>query len=198
MLVERLWARFPARATLVNLATALALVPALLGVASMDATLVVDARYEVERYLASLPKGTHVEIYGGVHFLPRIPSQLVATRPGTEPAADRQAIAGVTEIVDPAMNPRPRAPAAIVLATELSSVSITDVAATHPFASMTSRDPVSRALFRDLRSGSLGYDRALRATCSLPWPLECRKLHDATAGEEWVYVRRPATATETP
>ena len=45
---------------------------------------------------------------------------LAVVRPGTEPIADRQAIPGVTELVDPDMDPRPRAPDFIVLATALS------------------------------------------------------------------------------
>ena len=95
--------RWPRSRSLVLAAAASALAPALLGVASMDATLLADARYEAERVLAALPAGTHVEVYGSAIFLPRIPPQLVAVRPGVEPFATRQPISGIRDIIDPAM-----------------------------------------------------------------------------------------------
>src|SRR6185312_10859595 len=104
----------------VGVAAGVSIVLALFGVAVVDATLLADPRYEAERFLEALPAGTHVEIYGGPIFMPRIPGQLVAVRPGVEPVGDRQAIPGVTDIVDPEMDPRGRAPEYIVLSTELS------------------------------------------------------------------------------
>ncbi len=189
------WPR--ARPALV-LAAAAALVPAALGVASIDATLLADPRYEAEGFLRSLPAGTRVEVYGGPLFLPRIPPALVAARPGIEPIGERQLIPGVTEIVDPALDPRPRAPAFIVLATELSNVESTEPPPPHPFGLMQYRDPVSHALLRGLYDGSLGYARVFRATCRLPWPLECRSIHHSTAGEVWIYARAlpPAAARD--
>lgn len=166
----------------------LALVPAVIGVASMDATLLADPRYEAERFLAALPATTHLEVYGGPIFLPRIPAQLKAVRPGADPIGERQQILGVEDLVDPAMDPRPRKPDVILLATEVSSVEATEPAGPHPYGIMQYRDPVSRSFFRGLLDGSLGYRRALRATCSLPWPLECRSIHYSTAGEMWIYV----------
>ncbi|MDB4994039.1 MAG: hypothetical protein JWM74_1471, partial [Myxococcaceae bacterium] len=60
---ELLASNAKARSVLVA-ATLVALAPALLGVASMDATLLFDARYEAERFLLSLPAATKVEVYG--------------------------------------------------------------------------------------------------------------------------------------
>ncbi len=118
-----------------------------------------------------------------------MPPNVTATRPGIEPIADRQQIAGVTELVDPAMDPRPRAPDAIALATELSTVEMTDVLAPGvPYGQIHYRDPVSRALLRGLYDGSLGYRLALRATCTVPWPLTCVSIHGSTGGEAWVYL----------
>ncbi len=183
----RAWAR--ARGA-IGVAAAAALAPAVLAVASTDATLLADPRYEAERFLRRLAPGTHVEVYGGPIFLPRVPPWLAAIRPGIEPLADRQEIAGVAELVDPALDPRARSPAVIVLATELSSVAATEPpAATRPFALTQYGDATSHAFFRALLDGSLGYARALRAVCALPWPLECRRVHDSTAGEVWVYAR---------
>jgi hypothetical protein len=162
---------------------------AALGVASMDATLLADPRYDAERFLEALPAGAHVDVYGGPIFLPRIPPRLIATRPGVEPVSQRQRIPGIDEIVDPAMDPRPREPAAIVLATELSNERSTEPpAATLPFALAQYRDRRSHALFRSLADGSYGYTRVLRASCRLPWPLACRPVHVSTAGEVWIYA----------
>jgi hypothetical protein len=185
---DRAWSAWPRARALVAAGAAVAIAPAVLGVASIDATLLADPRYAAGRFLAALPRGTRVEVYGGPLFLPRLPRDLTVVRPGIEPIDERQLIPGVTEIVDPAMDPRPRAPAAIVLATELSNVEATEAPdAPHPFGLMQYRDARSHKLFRGLYDGSLGYVRTLRAACALPWPLECRAIHHSTAGEVWIY-----------
>jgi 4-amino-4-deoxy-L-arabinose transferase-like glycosyltransferase len=190
------WARWSRARALVAGAAVASLLPALLGVASMDATLLADPRYVAERFLARLSPGTHVEIYGGPIFMPRIPAQLVAVRPGVEPIGDRQAIPDVTDLVDPEMDPRSRAPDAIVLATELSNESNAEVSRwVVPPETMQYRDPRSHAFLRKLFDGSLGYARVLRATCTLPWPLECRRIHHSTGGEVWVYMPLPASVS---
>src|SRR5205085_8988367 len=63
--------RVRSRAALVAGAV-VALAPALVAVASLDATLMRDARYEAERFLAELPAGARVEVYGGPIYLPRL------------------------------------------------------------------------------------------------------------------------------
>jgi hypothetical protein len=167
---------------------ALVLAPALLGVASMDGTLLGDARYAAERALAKVPAGTRIEVLGSTKFLPRLPSALAAVRPGVEPVTDRQEMSGVVELLDPAMDPRPRAPELIVLATELSNVAAMRAPETRAgYGLSTYQDATSRSLLRALADGSLGYARVFRATCSLPWPLECRAIHGSTAGEVWIY-----------
>jgi hypothetical protein len=182
------WARWPRGRALVAGAAVVSVAPALLGVASMDATLLADSRYVAERFLATLAPGTHVEIYGGPIFMPRIPTRLVAVRPGVEPLADRQAITDVTDLVDPEMDPRPRAPEVIVLATELSNESNAELVRwVVPPETMQYRNAQSHAFLRGLSDGSLGYTRVLRATCTLPWPLECRRVHHSTGAEVWVY-----------
>jgi hypothetical protein len=183
------WERWPRAHTPVAIAAIASLAPALLGVASMDATLLADTRYEAERFLARLDPGAHVEVYGGPIFMPRLPTRLVVTRPGIEPIEERQAIPGVIDIVDPKMDPRPRAPDAIVLATELSTeASAAPTTWSTPPETMQYRDPISHALLRGLADGSLGYSRVLRATCSLPFPLECRRIHHSTGQEVWIYA----------
>ena len=175
----------------ITIAFALSLAPAVLAIASMDATMLADPRYAAEDWLKELPSGTPVEVYGSAQFLPRLPANIVATRPGIEPIGDRRHIDGVTEILDPELNPRDRKPTAIVLATELSTEAMTSVeSGPAPPSWMSYRDPKSHAFFRGLSDGSLGYVRAVRAKCSLPWPLTCREIHHSTAGELWIYTRK--------
>jgi hypothetical protein len=192
VVIARAWdARPRARPWLAALAAACVL-PALIGVASMDGTLLVDSRYEAERFLQKLPPGTHVEILGTTNFLPRLPPALDVVRPGTDAIADRQGIPGVTELLDPEMDPRPRAPDYIVLATALSLELVTEPPpplALRPFGSTAYHDDISHRLFRGLFDGSLGYTRSFAARCNLPWPLECRFVHDATGRESWIYAR---------
>lgn len=175
-------------AALLAAAAALALAPAVLGVASLDGTLLVDPRYAAEKFLATFPAGTRIEVLGSIKFLPRLPSRLVAARPGVEPVADRQETSGVLELVDARMDPRPRAPELIVLATELSKVAMTEPPTrSSGFGLSTYQDATTRALLGRLADGSLGYTRVFRATCLLPWPLACRSVHGSTGGEVWIY-----------
>jgi hypothetical protein len=174
--------------TLLTLVAAFAFVPALLGVVSLDATLLVDPRYAAERFLARFPAGTPIEVLGSTKFLPRLPSRLVAVRPGVEPLSDRQEMSGVRELVDPQMDPRPRAPALIVLATELSKADMTEAPVKQAgYGLSTYQDSTTRTLLHGLANGSLGYTRVFRSTCTLPWPLECRSVHGSTGGEVWIY-----------
>jgi len=188
--IERAWRAAPRLRALAAAVGIAAIAPAVLGVASMDATLLADPRYEAERFLDRQPPGTHVDVYGGPIFLPRIPASLVAVRPGVEPLADRQPIAGVEDLVDPAMDLPSRAPALVVLATELSNVASTKPPpASSPYALAGYHDAASHALFRALLDGSLGYRRVVTARCTLPWPLTCRRVHGSTGGEVWIYAR---------
>jgi hypothetical protein len=166
-----------------------AFAPALLGVASLDGTLLADPRYAAERFLGSFAAGTRIEVLGSTKFLPRLPARLIAVRPGVEPVSDRQEMAGVNELVDPEMDPRPRAPSLIVLATELSRIDMT-AAPLKPagYGLSTYQDATTRGLLRRLADGSLGYTRVFRSACTLPWPLECRTVHGSTAGEVWIYA----------
>ncbi len=189
----RVWERLKRARVVLAVLAAVCVLPALVGVASVDGTLVVDSRYEAERFLAKLPPGTRVEVLGTTMFLPRLPPDRAIVRPGTEPGADRQPIPGVTELVDPEMDPRPRAPDYIALSTALSLQLVTQPPPPpeqRPFASTAYHDDISHRLFRELFDGSIGYERSFVARCDLPWPLACRDIHDATGGEVWIYARR--------
>jgi hypothetical protein len=54
---------------------------------------------------------------------------------------------------------------------------------------MQYRDARARGFLRALYDGTLGYARVLDATCLLPWPLECRTIHDSTGRDVWIYAR---------
>ncbi len=187
-LAARKWSAFGAP---MLAAISLALAPAIYGVVVIDATMLEDPRYVAEDWLRKLPAGTHVEVYGSAQYLPRLPPDLVYARPGIEPLGDRRLIPNVTEILDPDLDPSKRNPNVIVLATELSTEGMTsEIAGPPPPAWMSYRDPKSHAFFRGLRDGSLGYDRAFVARCTLPWGAACREIHHSTGGEVWIYERR--------
>ena len=172
-------------------ALSLAFAPAIYGVVVMDASMLEDPRYVAEDWLAALPAGTHVEVYGSAQYLPRLPPDLVYARPGIEPLGDRRLIPNVTEILDPELDPSKRNPNVIVLATELSTEGMTsEISGPPPPSWMSYRDPKSHDFFRGLRDGSLGYDRTFVATCTLPWSARCREIHHSTGGEVWIYERR--------
>ena len=153
---------------LLSILSLLAFTPPVLAVASVDATLLTDSRYDAERFLATLPAGTHVEVYGGSHFLPRMPAALVATRIGVDDPETRSHVFNVTEIQDDPNAIDRRAPDYVVLGAEHS----------HPFdPSMSPRarygtsefsDEASFRFFTALTSNALDYTRVFRGACALP------------------------------
>jgi hypothetical protein len=169
--------------------SAVAIGASVLGVASVDATLLADARYPAERWLAALPPGTTVEVYGGPKFLPRLPATLSVARVGTDPVAARSHLPSVAEIVDPAMDPGARRPEVVVLSSEFSHA-VGPLAPAAPHGVSAYMDEASRRFFDDLTSERLAYARALRAECTLPWPLACRRIHGSTGEPVWIYARR--------
>jgi hypothetical protein len=173
-------------------AWSIALAPALVGVASLDATLLTDSRYAAERFLAGLPEGARVELYGGSACLPRIPPQIRATRPGVEALATRSPIYRAPDVVDPPSRIVERRPDYVVLSTEFSRASDGKTPAVVPYGVGAYFDADSTAFFRDITTGALPYERVLRATCDLPWPLECRRIHGSTGEDVWIYARSPA------
>ncbi len=168
---------------------ALAIAASLLGVASVEATLLADARYDAERWLAALPPGTTVEVYGGPKFLPRLPANLVVTRVGTDPIDARSHLPHVSEVVDPVMDPEARRPRVIVLSSEFSHA-VGPASPATPHGVRAYVDAASHRFFDDLTNERLPYRRALRAECTLPWPLGCRRIHGSTGEPLWIYERR--------
>jgi hypothetical protein len=191
------WLSRARSAALPYAAFALALAPALLAVASLDATLLADPRYAAERFLASLPAGTRVEVYGGSHFLPRIPAQLDAVRVSLDDPAERSHAYRVTDVHGDPNAIDLRHPGYVVLGAEHSHAFPPGYAPAARYGTVEFTDPATFRFFYALTENQLGYAPVLRARCELPWPLSCRDIHGSTAHDVWIYGRKspdkPAT-----
>ncbi|MGA2449958.1 MAG: hypothetical protein ABTD50_14865 [Polyangiaceae bacterium] len=158
-------------------------------VASLDATLMADSRYAAERFLASLPANSRVEVMGGPKFLPRLPAHVVAKRVGLDALAARSAIPGVTEeLGDPRLIDQ-RHPDYLVVSVEFATPQFFPTRP-GPGAYM---EASTLAFFHELALGKTSYVLAYRATCKLPWPLTCVRLHSCTGGDIAVYRPRDAS-----
>jgi hypothetical protein len=169
-------------------AALLALGPQLVDVVSVDATLLADPRDAVTRYLAALPSGTRVEVYGGNQYLPRLPSHLALTRVGTTDIRARSPLPGVVERREAFGLIAGRAPEFLVVSE--STVGFHAPPAGTPLSAqgrLDAGDPDARTFFTALAADTGTYRRVLRARCTLPWPLRCWRLHLSTGAEAWVY-----------
>ena len=81
-----------------RVASALLVCCGLAGSAGIDASILGEPRYEVEAWLAKLPVGTRVEVYGNNVYLPRIPSNCSVRRAGDDPVARRGKVPNFTEL----------------------------------------------------------------------------------------------------
>ncbi len=167
----------------------LALIPQLLDVASVDGTLMVDSRNAAQRFLAALPRGTSLEVYGGNQYLPNLPSQLRITRVGPEPDSERSPLPGVTEARAPFLEVTQRAPDYALVGEDFATYYLPTERPLDPHYARLNRDPDGRALMTGLVDGSLGYAWALRSKCELPAPLRCLRMHRSTGAETWIFRR---------
>jgi hypothetical protein len=187
--VDCLLDQAPRARSLVLAGFALALAPQVLDVASVDGTLMYDARHEAQRFLAALPRGTRVEVYGGNQYLPNLPRQLVVTRVGPESDAERSALPGVTELRAPYREVGTRAPAYAVVGEDFATYFLPTSDPLCPQNARLNNDPDGRALMSGLLHETLGYSFALRARCTLPWPLRCVRMHRSIGAEVWIFRR---------
>jgi hypothetical protein len=170
-------------------------------VASVDATLARDSRHAAQRFLAALPAGTTVEIYGGNQYLPNLPRHLRVTRVGPEPDAERSPLPGVVELRAPFHELGARAPDYAVVGEDFASYYLPTTAALSAHSARLNADPDGRALMVGLTHETLGYAWALRARCALPFPLRCVRLHRSTGAETWIFRRTappPSAAARRP
>lgn len=167
----------------------LALVPQGLDVASVDGTLIVDSRNAAQRFLAALPRGATLEIYGGNQYLPNLPTHLRVTRVGPEPDSERSPLPGVTESRAPFRDVTQRAPDYALVGEDFATYYLPTDRPLDPHYARLNRDPDGRALMTGLVDGSLGYAWALRSRCELPSPLRCVRMHRSTGAETWIFRR---------
>lgn len=170
-------------------AAAVALAPQVIDVASVDATLAFDSRHAAQRFLAALPPGTTLEIYGGNQYLPNIPRHLRVTRIGPEADAERSPLPGVVEGHASFRDVVARAPDYALVGEDFASYYLPT---TDPLCAHNARlneDPDGRALMLGLTHETLGYAWALRARCSLPYPLHCVRMHRSTGADTWIFRR---------
>jgi hypothetical protein len=174
-------ALYPAMATA-------ALLPSLWSVLSMNATLIVDARYSVETYLAKLPADKTVAYIGGPKFAPRFPHG--AMRPGPESLDSRSGLPGLREVVAPLAATDADV---LVVSTEFRDVAVGSAA---PFGVNAYVDAESAKFFGSLpvasdagEVSSIGYRLVAKFGCSLPLMLKCRPIHGSAGGELRVFER---------
>jgi hypothetical protein len=166
------------------------------GIACVDGSLIADSRNLATRFLRELPVGTRVEVYGGNQYLPHLPPHLNMTRIGHDLLKDRPPLPSVQEIQGDYRRIEERQPEYLVV-----SESVLRFYAPLPAARLTdlgrkdATDPDAHPFFAALEQDALPYRRVLRATCDLPWPLTCRRIHLSTGAETWIYQRTPGATS---
>jgi hypothetical protein len=170
-----------------------------------------DARREVVRYLASLPRGSSVETYGLTVYQPHFDvspgSPYRVSRVGPEPPAARNPLVGVAEVKGAIGDAPARRPDAIVLSEGFSNAYLEPKGRRGMPASAVvrarQRDRATASFVEQAaRNGLPGYRRALVARAALPsWAtaigLRPVRIQSTTGSNVWVLVRTPtARATE--
>ncbi len=167
----------------------LALLPQAIDVASVDGTLVLDSRNAAQRFLAALPRGATLEIYGGNQYLPNLPTHLRITRVGPEPDRERSPLPGVAESRGAFRDVTQRAPDYALVGEDFATYYLPTDRPLDPHFARLNRDPDGRGLMTGLLDGSLGYAWALRSKCELPAPLRCVRMHRSIGAETWIFRR---------
>jgi 4-amino-4-deoxy-L-arabinose transferase-like glycosyltransferase len=145
---------------------------ALFGAASVHASMLLDPRYDAERWLAAhVGKGDHVEIHGNNVYLLRIPRWARVVRVGMEPVETRSPLPGVEEKVDAFSRVNVRAPKWIVVfdgyAGHFLWVPPPQAASGRVIPETQARsssDEDATGFFRSLADGRLGYRLAYEST----------------------------------
>ncbi len=188
--VDALLLRWPARKAVIVGGLAIASLPMLRDVASIDMTLAVDARNEATSALESLPTGTHVEVYGGTQYMPHLPTRLSLARVGPESIDLRSPIPGVTEVVGKFGDVEARAPEVIVTSETFARIYLPQGERRDARDLAMGQDPDGHGTFDALVNQRGAYEWWLHARCELPWPLECKRVHGSTGAEIWMFRRK--------
>jgi hypothetical protein len=169
-----------------------------------------DARREVVRYLARLPRGSSVETYGLTVYQPHFDvsrdSPYRVSRVGPEAPAARNPLVGVAEVRGSIGDAPSRRPHAIVLSEGFSNAYLEKGRLGAPASAVVrarQRDTATASFVEQaVRDGLPGYRRALVARATLPaWAtalgLRPVRIQSTTGSNVWVLVRTPtASATE--
>jgi hypothetical protein len=176
----------------------LALVPATFRCAAVDAAMVLDPRYDAERWLRThVSRGDRLEVYDNNVHLPRLPAGAVSSRVDETPADARSPIPGLAEVCDRFSNVAARDPRWIVVSQFWAYKYLIEprtLAALgrvlSPQQEATRQDTGARAYFHGLQDGTLGYRRVhVAAPSSRFWPVV--DIHASLDREIWIYERTP-------
>jgi 4-amino-4-deoxy-L-arabinose transferase-like glycosyltransferase len=162
----------------------------------VDANLLLDPRYEAERWMAAnVPRGETIETYGLNVYMPRFPPQARVARVGPDASDHRNPLPGVEEVVDAYGNAGARRPRFIVVSSGWVWRYLLDPAVyakegrvLPPTQIENGSDHAATAYFKRLCAGMVGYRLAHKATWrdGLWPPLD---IHAATSREIWIYER---------
>jgi hypothetical protein len=175
---------------------AFAFVPAIFGCAAVDAAMVLDPRYDAERWLgANVQPGDRLEVYDNNAHLPRLPSGLVVERVDATPPAGRSPMPGVTEVRDRFSNVAARDPRFVVVSQFWAEKYLFEPQVVTDSGHVLSRqqeatrlDEDSIAYFHALRDGRLGYRLVhVAAPANSFWPIV--DIHASLDREIWIYER---------
>jgi hypothetical protein len=190
--IGRAIAAWPAR-----LAVAASFAVAAFDALNVDANLLLDSRYDAERWMAAnVREGETIETYGLNVYMPRFPPQAHVVRVGPDANDHRSPLPGVEEVTDAYGNARARRPRYIVVSSGWVWRYLLDPAY---FATTEGRvlpqtqiengsDREATGYFKGLTTGQRGYRLAHQAAWSSKvWrPLD---IHAATSREIWIYER---------
>jgi hypothetical protein len=169
---------------------------ALIACASVDAALVLDPRYDAERWLREHARpGDAIEVHGLNVYLPRFPDGVRVTRVGPEPTARRNPLPGVTEVVAPFGDAEKRAPRFIVVSEGWVWRYLLDPDGAQipgrmlpPTQIASGREPDGSTFFQGLVRGQRGFHEVHKAGwTSTFWPRV--DIHASTSREIWIFER---------
>jgi 4-amino-4-deoxy-L-arabinose transferase-like glycosyltransferase len=160
-----------------QLAAAACFAPAVYACLAVDATLLGDARYDAEAWLAAnVAPGEVVETYGNNVYLPRFPAGERVVRVGPDPIGKRSPLPNVTEVVGAYEDAAARGARWIVVSEGWVwryTLPWEEIAGGGTALSAVQRgvagDRASRAFFGDIHAGRGGWRRAHTSRVESRW-----------------------------
>lgn len=166
--------------------------------AAVDANLVLDSRYDAERWMAAnVPPGSTIETYGLNVYLPRFPTAAKVTRVGPEPEGKRNPMPGFIEQRAAFPDVEARGPRFIVISSGWVWRYLLDPKATPasgrilpPTQIETGADVPNARYFQDLVAGKLKWKLVHASEWKSDlWPV--LDIHASTGQKIWIYERAP-------